>query len=41
MHASAFRKAGYKLLVRMIEPIPRSVKMKNRPGLWNWKMQLK
>ena len=36
-----FKKAGYKMFVHLREPVPRSVKMKKRPGLWNWKGQLK
>jgi putative protease len=32
--------AGYKLFVHLIEPVPRSVKLKARPGLWNWNINL-
>jgi putative protease len=34
------QKAGYKLFVDLIEPIPKSVKLKKRPGLWNWNGKL-
>jgi putative protease len=32
--------AGYTLFVHLIEPVPRSVKLKERPGLWNWDINL-
>ncbi len=35
------QKAGYKLFVDLIEPIPRTVKLKKRQGLWNWEHSLK
>ena len=28
--------AGYKLFVHLIEPVPKTIKLKKRPGLWNW-----
>lgn len=31
------RRAGYRMMVTLKEPIPKQVKMKDRPGLWNWK----
>lgn len=34
-------KAGYKMFVNLVEPIPRGLKMKKRPGKWNWKIDLK
>ena len=34
------QKAGYRLFLHMIEPIPKRVKMKKRQGLWNWKVGL-
>jgi putative protease len=37
---SELEKAGYSLFVTIHETIPRSVKMKNRPGLWNWNLKL-
>jgi len=35
------KKAGYKMLVHLSEPLPKKVKLKERPGLWNWKIGLK
>ncbi len=32
--------AGYSLFVHIYETIPRSVKIKDRPGLWNWNLKL-
>ncbi|MDA8141444.1 MAG: U32 family peptidase [Desulfobacteraceae bacterium] len=34
-------KAGYRLLVHLEEPIPKSVQIKKRPGKWNWEIGLK
>ncbi len=34
------QKAGYNLFVHLIEPIPAEVKLKKRPGLWNWNLGL-
>ncbi|MBU4012871.1 MAG: U32 family peptidase [Proteobacteria bacterium] len=34
------KKAGYSLFVNIIEPLPKEVKMKKRPGLWNWDLDL-
>ena len=34
-------KAGYQWLVHLDEPVPKSVKLKDRPGLWNWNIGLK
>jgi len=36
----ALERAGYKLFVHLIEPIPKNVKLKKRPGLWNWELEL-
>jgi putative protease len=36
----ALERAGYKLFVHLIEPIPKDVKLKKRPGLWNWELEL-
>jgi U32 family peptidase len=33
-------KAGYRLFVRLVEPVPPAVKMKRRPGGWNWQVGL-
>jgi len=37
----ALKKAGYKMLVHLSEPLPKKVKLKQRPGLWNWEIGLK
>jgi len=36
----ALEKAGYRLFVHLIEPIPKDVTLKKRPGLWNWELEL-
>jgi putative protease len=28
--------AGYRCFVHLMEPVPKKVAMKKRPGLWNW-----
>ncbi len=33
-------KAGFSLFVNIHENIPRGIKMKSRPGLWNWNLKL-
>jgi putative protease len=33
-------RAGYQLFVHLIESVPRFIKVKNRPGYWNWKINL-
>ncbi len=33
-------KMGYRLFVEMIEPVPKGIEMKKRPGLWNWEIGL-
>jgi hypothetical protein len=33
---SRLRRAGYGLFVHLIEPVPEAVRLKDRPGLWNW-----
>jgi len=33
-------KAGYRLFVHLVEPIPKEVTLKKRPGLWNWNLDL-
>lgn len=32
--------AGFSLFVNIHENIPRGIKLKNRPGLWNWNLKL-
>jgi len=39
-HKAALAKAGFRMFVELQEPVPKSVTMKPRPGLWNWKGQL-
>jgi putative protease len=34
------RNAGYKLFIELVEPIPETVKLKERQGLWNWDLSL-
>ena len=34
-------KAGYCMLVDLREPVPRGIRMKTRPGAWNWRIGLK
>jgi putative protease len=33
-------KGGYRLFVHLLEPIPKDVILKKRPGLWNWELEL-
>jgi putative protease len=33
-------KAGYRLFVHLVEPVPAPVKLKQRPGGWNWQAGL-
>ncbi len=35
------KRAGYRLFVHLDEPVPASVKIKKRPGRWNWDIGLK
>jgi putative protease len=41
---STFRRelerAGYQRFLHLVEPVPRSVEWKERPGTWNWKIGL-
>jgi putative protease len=34
------KKAGYQLLVHLSEPLPQNIRLKDRPGLWNWDIGL-
>ena len=34
-------RAGYRLFVQIEEPLPKGIKLKPRPGLWNYKVGLK
>lgn len=38
---SQLQKAGYRMFVHLDEPVPKSVKIKRRPGKWNWEIGLK
>ncbi len=40
-HTEALRKMGYRLFIHLKEPLPSGVKIKQRAGLWNWKLGLK
>ena len=40
-HTRSLQNAGYKLLARLVEPVPKKVKLKKRPGLWNWDVALR
>ncbi|MFO7965285.1 MAG: peptidase U32 family protein [Desulfobacterales bacterium] len=33
------KKAGYRLFVNLIEPLPETVTLKKRPGKWNWDLE--
>ncbi len=33
-------KAGFSVFVYMHEPIPKDIRMKDRPGIWNWDLKL-
>ncbi len=35
------KKAGYRMFVHLDEPVPKAVKIKRRPGLWNYEIGLK
>jgi putative protease len=34
------RRAGYVLFAHLMEPVPKTVQLKDRPGLWNWEGKL-
>ena len=34
-------KAGFRLFVHLDEPLPKSIRLKKRPGRWNWEIGLK
>ena len=40
MHKAELQQTGYSLFVYLNEPVPKAVKLKKRPGLWNWKISL-
>jgi len=35
------KRAGYRLFVNLNESLPKGVKLKKRPGMWNWNLKLK
>ncbi|MBT8356847.1 MAG: U32 family peptidase, partial [Deltaproteobacteria bacterium] len=35
------KRAGYQLVVHLNEPLPKGVKLKKRPGMWNWDVGLR
>jgi putative protease len=39
-HRKTLEKGGYRLFVHLLEPIPKEVTLKKRPGLWNWELGL-
>lgn len=39
-HRTKLQSYGFRLFVRLAEPVPRNVEIKKRPGLWNWDMGL-
>jgi putative protease len=41
VHTQDLINAGYRMLVDLREPVPRGIKMKKRPGAWNWRIGLK
>lgn len=34
------KKAGFSLFINILEPVPSGIKIKDRPGLWNWNLKL-
>ncbi|MCF8025302.1 MAG: U32 family peptidase [Desulfobacteraceae bacterium] len=40
-HEDTLQNLGYRMFVRMSEPVPEGIKMKKRPGKWNWDIGLK
>lgn len=39
-HQKELVDAGYSLFVHLLEPVPKGIAMKERPGLWNWEGEL-
>ena len=35
------KRAGYRLFVHLHEPLPKGIKLKERPGMWNWDLGLR
>lgn len=40
-HVDTLKNMGYRMFVRINEPVPQGIKMKKRPGKWNWDIGLK
>ncbi|MFP3999527.1 MAG: peptidase U32 family protein [Desulfobacterales bacterium] len=40
-HEETLKNLGYRMFVRIKEPVPEGIKMKKRPGKWNWDIGLK
>jgi putative protease len=39
-HKNTLSRAGYSLFIYIHEPVPPKIKLKKRPGLWNWEHKL-
>ncbi|MCG8683404.1 MAG: U32 family peptidase, partial [Desulfobacterales bacterium] len=39
-HRDTLEQAGYACFISLTETIPKGVRMKDRPGLWNWHLKL-
>ena len=39
-HKEILRETGYSMFVHLNEPLPKKLKLKRRPGLWNWDLSL-
>lgn len=37
---TALCKAGYSMFVHLVEPLPKTVTLKKRPGMWNWDLNI-
>jgi putative protease len=40
-HREMLIQAGFQLLVTLEEPVPKGIRLKQRPGLWNWNIELR
>jgi len=39
-HQGILQQAGYSLFVHLSEPVPKQIRLKKRPGRWNWDLKL-
>lgn len=39
-HRQHLEKAGYRMFVDLVEPVPETIHLKKRPGKWNWDLSL-